>query len=483
MASPANMELTGRELVVKDLSFIQAGYWLDLVELRLIALAIIVLRKDKAHAEFDPNVPVMLHANVYARMFNTSSSNAYKVLEEATKSLRERRIRWVDVYENKEAAKGRRKAAERLNDLSWTTQCSYIKDMAMVQIWFSPQIIPFLIHLDNNFAGYEIRNLVKLTSPYELRLYELGVAWKNKGLATFNKETLRNRLGIFDPEQFKTASNFNRMLNKAVNRINAETDLTLTFTPQYEKNLGSKGQVVKGYEMKVRVKNSIEMVNSTNLPDPNIDAVPGESEYIEEPKQSQGKTSITDNKFLDNLGQNGELRFDENGPAEVKPKHAPVAKQSRENLTAYPDENGNWDIDFIVAHYNKALFRIVGMDRDNIPDEILRALPEYEKYVGRMGESMALTFTRNIIDKKIAVSIKPGSVKPSNPMDMDSSRKSSKHDIQTLTTNEVNVVLRNPAFRSRYAPQGQSNPVEIDTYLRNKLTGDLSKIPDLKEYL
>jgi plasmid replication initiation protein len=496
MPFDSNSKLTGRELVVKDLSFIQSGYWLDLVELRVIALAIIALRKDQDHAEFNPNVPVMLHANLYARMFETSKSNAYKVLEDAAKSLRERRIKWVDLYEHT-GAKGRKKFAERRNDLSWTTQCSYIKDLALVQIWFSPQIIPFLIHLDTNFAGYEIRNLVKLTSPYELRLYELAVAWKKTGLATFNKDTLRERLGIFDPEQFKTASNFNRMLTKAVKTINNETDLTLTFTPQYEANVGSKGRFVKSYEMKVRVKKTIEMENPNALPDPNLDNenLPESDEgFYESPevaKQVEKAAEREDDAFLSGLGANNELRFDD-GPevkppapekAPVKLKYVPTkAAISNDAFIARMDENGNWDIDFILTNFKKPRFQIIGMDREAIPEDLVLGMPEYQKYVVSMGDKIARDLAKNVIEKKIALTFVPGQITQSNPMAEDG-RQAAKHGIKTLTNTEINIVMHNTNFLSRYSPQGQSDKIAIDAYLRAKLQGDLSKIPELKEYL
>lgn len=496
MPQPSEMTLTGRELVVKDLSFIQSGYWLDLVELRLIALAIIVLRKDQDRAEFNPNVPVTLHANLYANMFKTSKSNAYKVLDDAAKSLRDRRIKWVDLYEDKES-KGRKKLAKRLNDLSWTTQCSYIEDMAMVQIWFSPQIIPFLIHIDTHFAGYEIRNLVKLTNPYELRLYELGVAWKKKGYAVFNKDTLRERLGIFDPEKFKTASNFNRMLNKAVNTINNETDLTLNFSPLYESNISSKGRVVKGYEMKVRVKSTIEM-SDFNLPDPNFNhaSVPGDEGFNESPEQVEQQKAAEDDNFLDRLGSNQDkLRFGQSDAApeeekpkpktkpmpEFKPTRSPAAHPNGKFL-AKPDGNGNWDIDFIVANYTKPMFQIVGMDHENIPENILRAIPEFKRYEPRVGEKAALSIVSSILEKKIGRTYQPGLFDSSDAMAEDG-RKTGTHGIKSLTDTEINIVMHNTSFRSRYSPQGQSDRVAIEAYLRGKLKGDLSKIPELKDYL
>jgi len=499
MANKKQSDVSGNDLVVKNLGFMQSAYHLDIVELRLIALAIIVLRKNSDRAiEFSTTEPISIHASLYADLFQTTIQNAYQVLQSATESLSQRRIKYVDMYNEA----GTNNKYERLNNLNWTTLCSYVPDVAMIQICFSPQLIPFLIYLDENFAGYEIRNLVQLKTVYEFHLYELGVSWRNTGIATFKKETLRHRMGILDPEQFKRAANFNRLLKNSLETINENTDLTMNFEPIYESNLGSRGRVLSKYTMTVKEKTMMERQAlgwgdspgkryktagkqvayqpGVALPSPDMKTV----------MQEQG------DDFLNGLGGNNELRFNdvENKQAAEQPKPAPAKetapKPKRERkfaipsdgIVATPDENGNWDIDFIVANIGKAKFQMIGMDRDAIPEELLRAMPEFKKYVERMGEKQAMSMAKMAVERKIPLSILPGQVKPSDAMS-ESGRENVKHNIESLTNTEINIVLHNTDFRSRYSPQGQHAPAEIENYLRVKLKGDLSKIPELKTYL
>lgn len=503
MANKKQNDVSGNDLVVKNLGFMQSAYHLDIVELRLIALAIIVLRKNSDRAiEFSTTEPISIHASLYADLFQTTIQNAYQVLQSATESLSQRRIKYVDMYNDV----GTNNKYERLNNLNWTTLCSYVPDVAMIQICFSPQLIPFLIYLDENFAGYEIRNLVQLKTVYEFHLYELGVSWRNTGIATFKKETLRHRMGILDPEQFKRAANFNRLLKNSLETINENTDLTMNFEPIYESNLGSRGRILTKYTMTVKEKTMLERqaLGWGDLPGKRYKTAGKQIEYapgvsLPSPEIKTVIPERGDDEFLNGLGSNNELRFDDveseqvveqpkSAPAAPAKEAAPKAKRERkfalpsDMIVATPDENGNWDIDFIVANISKTKFQIIGMDRNAIPEELLRAMPEYEKYAGRMGEKQAISMAKMAVERKIPLSVLPGQVKASDAMS-ESGRNVAKHNIESLTKTEINIVLHNTDFRSRYSPQGQSNPVVIESYLREKLQGDLSKIPELKTYL
>ena len=495
MAKRIQNEVAGNDLVVKNLGFMQSAYHLDIVELRLIALAIIVLRKNSDRAiEFSTTEPVSIHASLYADLFQTTIQNAYQVLQTATESLSQRRIKYVDMYNDV----GTNNKYERLNNLNWTTLCSYVPDVAMIQICFSPQLIPFLIYLDENFAGYEIRNLVQLKSVYEFHLYELGVSWRNTGIATFKKETLRHRMGILDPNQFNRAANFNRLLKNSLETINKNTDLTMSFDPIYESNLGSKGRSLTKYTMKVKEKTLIERqaLGWGDTAERKYKTAGKQDKYKPGSKLPSTDTkmlNVEDDSFLSSLGTvQSELRFNDEPVAKkegtklsriIKNNPRLTTAAQTDMIVARPDENGNWDIDFIIANISKAKFQIVGMDRDSIPEDLLRALPEYERYKAMsLGENAAINISRNIIEKKIALSVIPGRNKVSDAMAEDG-RKISNHGIKSLTSTEKNIVMHNTNFRSRYAPQGQSNPGEIDSYLSAKLEGDLSKIPELKTYL
>lgn len=512
MTTQLDYRFKGHELVVKDLGFMQSAYTLEVTELRLVAMAIIVLRRDSDRAKFDPTVPVTLHANMYAELFNTTRQNAYQVLDYASKSLHNRRINWVDVYQDNVDAKGRKRKSNRINDLRWTSQCSYVPELGIVQLFFSPQIIPFLIHLDKNFAGYEIRNLIKLTTPYEFRMYELGVAWKKKGVATFTKQALREKLGILDENQLKTSSNFNRMLNRSLETINTETDLNMSFTPNYERNAGSKGRYVSSYTMSVKVRKG--QFVGMNIPGECDDdngknqlppAIPGDNKEVDE------------DEFLNNLGSNGSFRVGAND-SEVedvdvvnveKPSIQPKSKQYEEPvqrgfecfdvvqpdvkqkfkhhgivktdhyIRAYPNEDGSWDIEGILKYIEKPIFQIIGMDIEDIPLELVEGTNIYKHAEGRSAV-LAAQQSKMMIGRKIALSRVKNE---SGGVQDETMQRKAKHGRIHLTAKEIEIVMNDGAFRSRYAPVSVSDPSVIREHLKKLLTGDLSKIPDLDDYL
>lgn len=509
MSAPVDKQFSGNELVVKDLGFMQSAYSLDVVELRLVAMAIIELRQDSDRANFDPNVPVTIHANSYAKLFNTSRQNAYMVLESAAKSLSNRFINYVDIYEDKKNGK----KAQRINDLRWTSQCSYVPSLGLVQLYFSPLIIPFLIHLDKNFAGYEIRNLIKLTTPYEIRLYELGVAWKKTGVAKFNKETLRQRLGILDESQFKTASNFNRMLNKSLDTINTETDLTMSFTPNYERNVGSKGRHVSSYTMSVKVKKGQFLANPVK-----VEQLEGGQNEIPIPPlrstdfNTEMKTvNPEDEAFLKGLGQNdAALRFADPEDVEFVEHRkssnnsstvpqatldfgeefsAPAKVTNKKNygivffdngiIQAWPNEDGSWDCAGILEHLEKPLFQIIGMKQDSIPDELVIGTKEYQKH--KDNETLAKVISKSVIMKKVGTPLKRGKASASSTDEAMKAKRTHKHTY--LTESQIKSVMSNVGFVSKYAPVGNHSESVVRTHLMNLLTGDLQKIPDLDDYL
>lgn len=509
MSAPVDKRFSGNELVVKDLSFMQSAYSLDVVELRLVAMAIIVLRQDSDRANFDPNVPVTIHANLYADLFGTSRQNAYIVLESAAKSLRDRMINWVDIYEDKKNGK----KAQRINDLRWTSQCSYIPSLGIVQLYFSPQIIPFLIHLDKNFAGYEIRNLIKLTTPYEFRLYELGVAWKKTGVATFKKETLRQRLGILDETQFKTASNFNRMLNKSLDTINRETDLNMTFTPNYERNEGSKGRHVSTYTMSVKVKKGQYLPKQLKGEEMDREQSASALALVNLDAQMKTVNPEDESAFLNGLGQNDSvLRFTPPEDVEFKERHKSkdrathpsqanfdlgednsqqVAKPSNQksygivylengNIQAWPNEDGSWDCKAILEYLDKPLFQIIGMKQDAIPEELVIGTKDYQKH--KANEDIAKLISKSVIMKKVVSPLKRGKAGLSNTSNQNV-RLNKTHNYTYLTESQIKSVMSNVGFISKYAPLGNHSESVIRTHLKNLLTGDLQRIPDLDDYL
>ena len=76
--------------IVKDNTLVQASYTLDIVEQRLILLAIAEAR-ETGHG-ITENSLLAIHASSYINTFNVEKHTAYTVLRDASKSLFKRYV-------------------------------------------------------------------------------------------------------------------------------------------------------------------------------------------------------------------------------------------------------------------------------------------------------------------------------------------------------------------------------------------------------
>ncbi|MCB1660482.1 MAG: replication initiation protein RepM, partial [Pseudomonadales bacterium] len=206
-----------KDLIVKDNALINASYNLDLVEQRLILLAILEAR-EKGHST-DKDLTV--HAETYITHFNVTPQNAYIVLKDASKSLFERRFSY-----QKLTAKGNIE-----NVLSrWVQRISYVENEALVRFRFSDDVIPLITQLEQHFTSYELEQVSNLTSIYSIRLYELLIAWRSTGKVFFIElDEFRSKLGIENNEYKRMGQFKEKVLDFAITQINTHTDITVDY--------------------------------------------------------------------------------------------------------------------------------------------------------------------------------------------------------------------------------------------------------------
>lgn len=250
-------EMDNNSLVVKENSLIQASYNLTLVEQRLILLAIIVIREHTHNNELDYiafNKPVRVYAEDYIKQFGIKSpSTAYEGLKDACKALFARQFS----YQEK-----RKKGVANVTS-RWVSDIAYIDNEALVEVTFARAIIPLITELEKNLTSYEIKQVSGLTSGYAIRLYELLVAWKNKGVSPkVELGVFRARMGL-TPEQYTRMDNFKRIvLDPAVKQINEQTDITVKYK-QFK-----KGRKVDSFQFSIKTKIEPKERNVTPNRDP-----------------------------------------------------------------------------------------------------------------------------------------------------------------------------------------------------------------------
>ncbi len=234
-----------RDLVVKDNALINASYNLDLVEQRLILLAIVEARESGKG--INANNPLEVHAESYINQFNVARQTAYQALKDASKDLFARQFSYQEMN----------KRGNIENVLSrWVSEIRYIDAEATVKLIFAPAIVPLITKLEEQFTKYELQQVSNLSSAYAVRLYELLIAWRSTGQTpVIELEEFRKKIGVLDDE-YKRMGNFkDRVLHLAIAQVNEFTDITV----KYEQH--KKGRSIYGFSFSFKQKKNVNKPN------------------------------------------------------------------------------------------------------------------------------------------------------------------------------------------------------------------------------
>ena len=225
-----------KDLVVKDNVLINASYTLDLVEQRLILLAILAARESNTPTDQDLTV----HVDSYINHFNVHRNTAYQALQDASRNLFERRFSYQKLTPkgNVEVVTSR-----------WVQRISYVENEALVRIKFSDDVVPLITNLEKHFTSYELEQVSSLSSVYAVRLYEVLIAWRSVGrVAMIELQELRSRLGV-EPHEYQKMTNFkSRVLDVAIAQINEHTNIKA----EYEQH--KQGRSIIGFSFKFKSK-------------------------------------------------------------------------------------------------------------------------------------------------------------------------------------------------------------------------------------
>ena len=205
------------ELVVKDNALINASYNLDLVEQRLILLAIVEARESGKG--INATDPLTVHAESYINQFGVHRNTAYQALKDACDDLFARQFSYQSLSEK----------GNIINHKSrWVSEVAYIDNEAVVRLIFAPAIVPLITRLEEQFTKYEIQQISNLTSAYAVRLYEILIAWRSTGKTPLiTMYDFRQKIGVLETE-YKRMYDFKKyVLDIALKQVNEHTDITV----------------------------------------------------------------------------------------------------------------------------------------------------------------------------------------------------------------------------------------------------------------
>lgn len=240
-----------KSLVVKDNALINASYNLDLVEQRLILLAIVEARQSGKG--INANDPLTVHAESYVNQFGVHRNTAYQALKDACEDLFARQFSYQDLSPKGNVINARSR---------WVSEVRYIDNEAIVQLIFSPAIIPLITQLEKQFTSYELEQISDLSSAYAVRLYEILIAWRGAGKTPIIEiQEFRHKMGVLEGE-YTRSDNFKKwVIEQSIKQINEHTDITV----KYEQH--KQGRSIVGFSFAFKQKKkSLKVLEEKSKP-------------------------------------------------------------------------------------------------------------------------------------------------------------------------------------------------------------------------
>lgn len=203
-----------KDLIVKANDLVAASYELTANEQRLILMAITKIPPT----QIDPDTGYEITAKEFSEQFNIHPKTAYRELREATSRLYERSI----VIKTREQTLKARWADMIILDNPYFEDVMRDEDWKRVVIWFSPQVIPFLINLTENFTKYKLSEIAEFSSAYSFRIYEFMMQFQSTGYTKISIQDLRQRLQL-ENKYSATKDLKVRVIDTAIKEINEKS--------------------------------------------------------------------------------------------------------------------------------------------------------------------------------------------------------------------------------------------------------------------
>ncbi len=209
-------------LVVKANRLVEAQVRFTLAEQRLL---LCVLTKINSHPA--ARLPITAESRIeidvalLSGLFILPKKQAYELLRDAVDKLKER---WL-VIDAPDPDTGLKQTRCR-----WVHTIDYYDNEGKVGLYLAPKVIPFLSQLASEFTSYRIRNVAKMTSVYAIRIYELLMQWSERGRREMPLGWLKTRLELQDDEYQRIDVFKKRVIEPAVQQINAHSNLRVQYT-------------------------------------------------------------------------------------------------------------------------------------------------------------------------------------------------------------------------------------------------------------
>ena len=211
------VKFDGNEIVAQNNLLVESPRNLNLQEQKLFLFLISKINPQK----FDQNLKFRISAKEFAKALEvTDTSNSYRYIRNLVRAL-QRKIVTLHRIED---------GVETITDVALIPYAKYWSTLGYADIEINSVLHPYLLELNKEFTRYKLSNVVKLSSLYAIRLYEMLKKQEIVGKRIFSINDLRKKLNI-PPNSLKLFKDFRvKVLEIAQREINQKTDLTIDYT-------------------------------------------------------------------------------------------------------------------------------------------------------------------------------------------------------------------------------------------------------------
>ena len=151
------------------------------------------------------------------RLFNITDKN-HKIIEKACESLFGKGVKI-------------RQPEGRWIGYPWFQKIDYIPKEGYVEFQFPNDLQRYLLELkkEEGFTSYRLEHILRLSSPYYQRIYEICFKWKNAGSCQYDLQHLKNLIGAIKKTYNSYGPFKQKVLIPAVLEINEKTNIKIDF--------------------------------------------------------------------------------------------------------------------------------------------------------------------------------------------------------------------------------------------------------------
>lgn len=204
-----------KALVTKSNNLVEARYHFSIWETRVFTKLVSLIQPgDEDFKKYKLQIKDLVS------FFGVNDNDAYAKIKAVPDNLL-KKVVTIPYTENGE---------ERFLKTGLIAQASIPKKKeGYIELSFHPDLKPYLLQLKRTFLSYDIRNVLKISSVYSIRIYELLKQYEKIGYREFDIDTLKVILGVSD--KYKMYGHFkSRIILKAQDDLKLHTDIFFNFT-------------------------------------------------------------------------------------------------------------------------------------------------------------------------------------------------------------------------------------------------------------